>query len=175
MCERNIPNWSIHVTELVLRVVRYDCKVAAIKRWLIYDVHNFNSFWISPACLWAWSRRRLDCNWHRRPISVGYAWREFFETPHIHGNKLLYVRTDNNCHLSTVSRKQTLWWHNTKGCRTKHRQVAQESICTGGGAHFTFSFEIPFNNIKVKFSRINCLRFCCKLCIISKLVSTHRK
>jgi hypothetical protein len=33
---------------------------------------------------------------------------ESFETARVHGNKLLYVRTDNTCHLSTASRKQTL-------------------------------------------------------------------
>lgn len=117
-------------TEFVLRVVRYDCKVTVIKRWLIYDVRNFYSFRISPVCLSAWSRRHLDCNWHRKPISVGYVWRECFETARIHDNNLPYVRNDNNCHLSTASRKQALWWHNTKGCKSQRRQEAQESTCT---------------------------------------------
>jgi len=44
----------------------------------------------------------LDCNSHRKPISVGYAWRESFETARIHGNKLPYARTDNNCHLALL-------------------------------------------------------------------------
>jgi len=57
-------------------------QVTAIKQWLIYDVHNFYSFWISPACLWAWSRRHLDCNSHRKPICVGYAWRVFWNRSH---------------------------------------------------------------------------------------------
>jgi hypothetical protein len=30
MCKRNTSKWSTHVTELVLRVVRYYCKVTAI-------------------------------------------------------------------------------------------------------------------------------------------------
>jgi len=40
--------------------------------------------------------------------SVSVTLGESFETARIHGNKLPYVRTDNNCHLSAASRKQTL-------------------------------------------------------------------
>jgi len=134
-------------------------------------------FLLSPAWMWseaggAWTVIRTGS----QLASVMLGERFLKPLAHIHGNKLPYVRTDNICHLSIASRKQTLWRHNTRECRSQRRQVSQESVCTRGkGECFTFSFQILFNNIKIKFSKINCLRFCCKLCIISSLISTHRK
>jgi len=155
--------------------VRYDFKVTAIKRWLIYEVRNFYSFRISPVCLRAWSGRRLDCNWHRKSISVGYAWRVCWNRSHTWKQFALLQKWQQ------LSLKHC--FTETNSLMTKHKGMQESTMTRGTGKylHEAVGSVLPFLLkylliiLRLNDQKVTASRFCCKLFIISNLISTHRK